>query len=355
MEHYYDYEQEINRLKQQIHYLNQHINKLNEYINHLNIYEYYIQEMKIETVKGMLQLGHLIEKEIKDSQGIHRFYIGNIKINEIEDSGTVSVGITEKETDTESPKVIPEEASEEIKELFEEIKSHLAIEEVPVFFQKLAVEPKVLKEVWDKSKNKLQTTQIQSFYEEILQILSQLPDGEQDLDLSNLTIEEAVCEAAVTRIETYSKTLIMMILLLQSLLPGYLKKDLQKNMMKQKKIYAHVQQPNGQVDSIQLMRNIKKTFELRELPTSYKDLAENSEAVTYLYNRLVVIVSSEGEDMFKKMKSHFLETVESMEQDIELVELDSEQMGFLYGHLLTMVEEYSKYVVLDYLVVPMCK
>lgn len=353
MDQYYEYQQEINQLKQQIFYLNQHINKLNEYINHLNVYEYYIQEMKIETVKGMLQLGHLIEKEIKDSQGIHRFYIGNIKINEIDDSGTVAVGITEKETDNDSAKVIPEEASEDIKKLFEEIKSHLAIDEVPDFFQKLAVEQKVLKEVWEKSKNKLQTTQIQSFYEEMLKILNQLPDGEQDL--SNLTMDEGICEAAATRIETNSKTLIIMIVLLQSLLPGFLKKDLQKDMIKQKKFYVQIQQPSGQVDSIQLMRNIKKTFELRELPTSYKDLAEDSEAVTYLYNRLVVIVSSEGEDMFKKMKSHFLETADSMEQDIELVELDSEQMGFLYGHLLTMVEEYSKYVVLDYLVVPMCK
>jgi hypothetical protein len=78
---------EINKLNQHIHILHQQINALNHYLKHDHIYEYHLKSLQIEKVKGSLQIGQLIEMDIQNEEGIHRFFIDEIKITEVEGTG----------------------------------------------------------------------------------------------------------------------------------------------------------------------------------------------------------------------------------------------------------------------------
>ncbi len=158
----------MKRLRNQIYDLEKWNQQLKAYLDHLNIYEYHIQRINIDKVKGTLQFGHLIEKNIQEANGIHRFFINEIKISEVEDSGTVGIGVAEKDKKKKKKKsqIPPEQATGEIKEIYVEIKQLLDIEDVPVFIQELAVNKEVLSKVWDTTKNHFDTSiQINLFYE----------------------------------------------------------------------------------------------------------------------------------------------------------------------------------------------
>ncbi len=203
--HHRKYEQlNVNNLYQHIQDLHYYIHQLLHYVSETNIYEYHIQKINIEKVKGTLQLGQLLEEAKNDLRGTHRLIIKDLQINEIEEHGTVGIGVTEKENNQQKQlkKVSPQEASKETKNIYEEIQTLLAIDQVPHFFQALASKQNVLKTVWTITKKTWNSNEaFNDFYTDILRLLNDIPMPTFDPSVSKL--DHHICITVANHIIHY--------------------------------------------------------------------------------------------------------------------------------------------------------
>lgn len=116
-----------------------------------NVYEYNVDELKIDTVKGKLRIGKEILERLPEEDGLHRFFIEKITIKTIEGTGSVVIGVAEKgkEGKKRKKRVPPEKAKGDIKKIYEDIGEAWGVDAIPVLFQRLAVKQDVLKLIWE--------------------------------------------------------------------------------------------------------------------------------------------------------------------------------------------------------------
>ncbi|TXC85986.1 hypothetical protein FS935_18195 [Metabacillus litoralis] len=332
--------EQMKLMQQQIEFLKQQIQNLNCNSDFSTIYEYYINGIQIDKVKGSLQLGQLISEEIRDSEGVHRFYIGDIKITEIEDSGTVGLGVTEKMSNRENS-VSADDAVEEIAQIYQKITQLLAIEELPSFFEKLSSKKSVLVAVSDSLDETWQSSEKFSlFYEKILSLLndtihSKFKQVDQKLD-------DRLYLAFADSIEEKVKTLVVISALLQAALPGYFKKYEMDLMINQSFI-------KSKVDTIhQILEFIKKTFQLEELPEAFEELEEDSKVLRY-YFHFVLAPLVDNKDVIAYFQSlrEYLEEIDPVIK-LSMKNLNSEERAFLFSTLIEFIDIYQKHIVLEY-------
>lgn len=331
-------EQFINKLKQQNNYLRQHINDLNEYINHLNVYEYHIQSVNIEKIKGTFQLGHLLEKEQTERDGIHRFFIGEIKIREIEDTGIVGLGVTEK--DREQNIILPEEASEQIKKIYEEIKSFLEIDEVPLFFQTLSLKENVLKIIWNKIKDQWSTSyDFFVFYESILKVLNDTISREENS--SNTPFDNEIQLEIANSIEEQTKTLFIISCLIDLYLPGYLEKIQVKD----------IQLVPIQKVSVQHIINvIKDMFQLKKLPLTFDYLCDEINVLRFFFFKVInPVVENVCVQQYFLTVIDLIKNAVIVKKEDTVNNLSVEEQVFLISTLIEHLDLHQKHILIEYL------
>ena len=337
----------IHNLKHQIDYLHQYIYQLNKYVNHLNVYEYYIQNVKIDKVQGRMQIGQLLKNNSNENNGIHRFYIGEITIKEIEDSGTVGLGMTETgNTKKEETIITPDEANEEIKKIYEYITLQMNVENVPTFFQTLAMK----KEVLEKVKNVMNDIDLcheyTSFYEKILQILNKLPIMEKSHSSTPILDEDTYILLA-NNIEEQSKTLLVIVYLMQFFLPGYLKRYSQKNEM----ISTKEMNDLSNNSSKEIITVIKETFQFEEIPSFLNKLKDKPVVLRYLFNHFTQqLERNRGiNQYFKDVCDLFLKKAKMLPENVKVKEMSFDEQAFLFTTLIDYLSRYPKYIFLEYL------
>ncbi|MRH43204.1 hypothetical protein GH741_10985 [Aquibacillus halophilus] len=343
------YEQLIHQLKQQINDLNKYVDYLNQYINNKNIYEYQIQGIKIEKVKGTFQLGQLIEKELIDRDGIHRFSVGEVKITEIEDTGTVGLGVTEKGTKEKKEIITPEEATGEVKTIYENIKLLLSVENVPMFFQTLSMEEEILKKVWSIIQKKWDSSnEFMSFYETVLKLLEDITNFEETESI----LEHETYIILADSIEEQIKSIRVIHYLIELFLPGYFEKYKEQNTIADPvKLEFNSSSPNEQTSTQQIIDAIKSTFDLNELPESYKKLSNQPSILNYVFYSIVkpTVVSNDANKYSTTIQESLSNLPMNLSLEIEKNQLSSEQQGFLFSTLIAYLNNYQKYILLEYL------
>jgi len=345
------YKKETKKLNQQIELLHQHIKKLDQMLNHKNIYEYHLKMIDIETVKGSLQIGHLLEGEVQDEIGIHRFFIDEVKIKEIEGTGTLGIGIKEKVKDEKkkAKKVTPEEASKEVKEIYDNLQQLLGVQKVPDFFQKIAVKENVLVKVYERISHEWESSEsFDKFYKDIKEKLQkiELPDKtyyKQSIE----NIDEDICKQLSSQLEEDVKVLLIITFLLHEYLPGYLKQF----EFKQIDLQLKPESLEQKLDIQQIIKSIKSGFHLKELPAVLEQLKNSADIFR---NAFVLIIQPAAENsqinhFLKDLHQSIVSRTEEMTNKTRFLELKTEEQSFLFSHLLESLETIPKHILLLYL------
>lgn len=340
----------IQELKNQITYLHQYTQQLNKSLAHINVYEYYIQSITVDSVKGILQLGYLTEYEMKEDDGIHRFYIGDVKIKKVEDTGIVGLGVTEKGSSTkeEDQLVSPEEASPDIQKIYEEIKSLLDVEDVPSFFQEIATIEVLLHKIWEFISEKWNSSQpFSTFYEHILQKLNQI---EQLHENTIYPLQNDKLIVVANNIEEKAKSLLVITTLLEAFLPGYFSNHNDANIMICSKKLNMKVPPNNKVSKKQIKTAIKNTFNLQELPETYEEITENIDLLELVfYHRIQPVVLSEAAaNFFYMIRDLYLPKNNPDKLDPHF---SSEEQVLLFSSLIKYLDQYQKHILLEYLLI----
>ncbi|WP_456275198.1 hypothetical protein [Bacillus sp. AK128] len=338
----------LKKIQQQIEHLHQYTQHLNKYLSEINVYEYYIQKVTVESVKGTLQIGHLMEEEIKEEDGVHRFYIGDLKIIKIEDSGTVGLGVTEKGTSSkeEDEIVSPEDASPEIKKIYEEIKILLGVEEVPEFFQQIASKEIVLNKVWDFMTYKWSASYgFNTFYERILSLLNEIEQFEDDIT-NPLLLDDQQLILLANSIEEKAKSLLLITDLLKALLPRYLDTyNTAQNMIHPENLLIK-KYANKQVSRKQIKTAIKSTFNLTKFPDLYDELLNDPDLLSYVYyHRIQPIVLSEVAISYFNSMNDLYPNVQSS----QITGFSPDEQILLFSSLINYLATYQKEILLEYI------
>ncbi|WP_078544544.1 hypothetical protein [Litchfieldia alkalitelluris] len=345
------YEKLIYQLQQEVQALQQQLQQLNTYINYSNVYEYYIHGLKVDNIKGNFQLGQLTQKELVDSDGIHRFYIGEIVIKEIQDTGTVGLGISEKSDKKKSKEISEDEANEDFKAVYNSINSLLSIENTPDFFQSLSSHKEVLLKVWEFMNDQWdKNLEFTLFYENILKSLNESINP--DISISRPNFEEDIYITIASEIEEQAKALLVVGYLVQACLPGYLSKYKNEMFMLDHKELTIKSKPPNTLGTIQQIQNaIKSTFHLKELPSSLEEVVEQPDMFRYLFYQVLhpVIKNGDAEELFQKIHYLLQENTSNIPENNHLKELGVEEQGFLFSKLLEYLNRYPKYILLEYL------
>ncbi|MFC4321539.1 hypothetical protein [Litchfieldia salsa] len=344
-------DEHILQLKQQIHSLQQQIQQLNSYINYSNVYEYYIQGVKLEKVKGTFQLGQLTQNELADSDGIHRFYIGEIIIKEIEDTGTVGLGITEKRKESQNKEIPSEHATGEIKAMYNGINTLLAIENTPSFFQSLSVHEQILIKVWEFMNEQWKSTdEFTTFYENTLKLLNESINPR--INITKPNFEDEVYISLADYIEEQAKTLLVIGCLLESNFPNYLSKYKSKMTKIKSKLTAAINETQSNIATIQtIVDTIKSTFDLDTLPSSFEELVEQPDTLRHFYYHLLHQVMENGDavEFLDNLYELILDNTCNITNELNLNELTPEEQGYLFATLLESLNQYPIFILLEYL------
>lgn len=343
------HKKEVKKLTVQIEMLHQHIKKLDQMLNHKNIYEYHLKMIDIETVKGSLQIGHLLEGEIQDEIGIHRFFIDEVKIKEIEGTGTLGIGIKEKEKDKQkkAKKVSPEEASKEVKEIYDKIIELLGVQEVPELFQKIALKEVVLVKVNEQISQKWESSKsFNQFYTDIKDKLHQiaLPDKAYYKQAIENT-DEDICKQLANQLEEDVKVLLVIVFLLHEYLPGYLKQH------EFKKIELQLENTEEKIDVQQIMKSIKSGFHLKQLPTLLQNLKDSPDLIRNVYFLIIqpAAENSHLNNFLKELHQTMVTRTEEMTNKTQSLDLKVEEQSFLFSHVIEALETNPKHIILLYL------
>ncbi|MCI3919246.1 hypothetical protein MO973_03230 [Paenibacillus sp. TRM 82003] len=344
-----EYRNEIRQLHQQIANLHQHIQRLNDDISQRNLFEYHFKKVTIDKVKGTLQIGHLMQAEIQGKDGIHRFFIEEVTITEVEDTGTVGIGVTEKYNEggaDKSGKVSPEETTGEVKEIYDRIRILLGLQHVPEFIQKLAVNEKVLRSVWDQIHMYWSTTEPFERWHALLKeradqtILHAVMDPDPSPGLG-----EDTCIHVEEYREEYVKTLLLVIFLIHGYLPGYLKNQHFVTVEPHHGI-EHVQIPDSPIETQRIMQSVREAFHLRELPTSFEAFEKSPRTLRYIFQHIVQPVSQHTNAYLQDIHMLVVSTTHGMPETLTTRNLKSEDKGFLYSQLIEALESYPMFILL---------
>lgn len=337
----------IQYLTQQNNYLQQYLQYMQTYINYSNVFEYYIDGVKVEQVKGTFQLGQLMEKELVELDGIHRFYIGEITIKEIEETGRVGVGVTEKSDKNKHQTDDPDEVSKDIKEVYDKINSLLTIENTPTFFQALSIQKEVLNKVWEIMNEQWNSVyEFNIFYENILKKLNESINIEVNIETPNF--EDDFYIANANDIEEQAKTLLVISYLLEYSLPGYINKYINKV----SKVNFKSLTISNQLGTIQQIEDsIKDALQLKNLPSSFEDVVDQPHTLRYLFYQILQPNVESGD-----VKHCIVEILLLINQSICINEsltsidgLTAEEWAFLFANLLDYLNCYPKYILLNYI------
>ncbi|KKB41742.1 hypothetical protein [Bacillus thermotolerans] len=317
-----------------------------------SIFEYHIQRIKIEKVKGTFQLGHLIEQERISENSLHRFFIGEIKITEVEGTGTVGIGLTQKGSKKEEALLSPQKADKEIQSIYQDSQSLLNINQVPRFLQRLAVRKPVLKAVWNDIKRSWQTSApFDRFYENVLALLDELP-----LPSSHSTrvyIPSSIRMEAADSLEEQAKTLFIALMILQYLLPG----EVKVNHLKRQKVQAEKLQPSSSHPNAQnMLQAIKEGLQIKQLPSTLKQLEEHAYALhALLFSILQPLVQKGQLELYvHHLNALYAQTIKQVSFDLSLTELTAEEWSFLFTQAAEHLEEAEKHLLLNYPLALMC-
>ncbi|WP_186576652.1 hypothetical protein [Aquibacillus kalidii] len=337
MYNYTELFKQINSLKQKVkHYEN--------LLHNLPIFEYHLGTIKVEKVKGTIQLGKLFQEEEIETEGVHKIYVDDIVIKEIESSGTLGVGIVEKSSEKQKDKnkVTPEEAEPEIKEIYEEIKNKLNIDQVPSLFQEIATKKAVLKQVWFYLKNIKGT---KDFYTAIASGLDNLfNESTNDIANYDLVQDHILYEKVRKEMERQVKTFYLILHLFKLLLTGYLEKYREQMVsIEQLSIQKEIQ-PAEMIDKL------KATYHLHNTPKSLQELEKHPNIAAYWYNDLLVPLNKAGDDneFITKLIDYILTYFESIKDDEQSdVDLKVEEKAFLFAVMIKHMEDIPKYIYLE--------
>ncbi|MBB6454009.1 hypothetical protein HNQ94_002460 [Salirhabdus euzebyi] len=341
-------EEIIKNLQQQVNYLNQQIHYLNDYANYLNVYEYHIQAVNIAEVRGTLQLGHLIEKELYDSDGIHRFFIGEIKIREISESGTVGLGVSEKG----NKKELPKENRDKVEKIYQDVNLLLQVDEVPSFFSKLSTQHEVLKSVWYSINTNWEPSSntFTVFYEDVLRLLHDTVNIEKNG--SKPILEADTYVEIATNIEKQAKTLLIITYLLESYLPGYMDQYHQSiiKISPGKLSFPH---HHARKDaSIQQLENaIKDTFHLEQLPSTFDELIEHPNEFRFFFDYMLKTLVDNGTTTkyFFSMQHLYIDRTKDILVDNMEIQMSATDQAFLFSTLIKHFDYYQKNILLEYM------
>jgi hypothetical protein len=354
---------ELAQIKSHLQWLTKQIHDLP--IQDRPIHEYVIDNIKIEKVKGDFQIGKLFKNTVHDDtdeEGVYRFFIHDIQIREIEGTGTVGLGMTEKEEKkkkkkekTGFKKVKPEDATGNVKDIYQEIKDFWNVDHIPLFFQRLATKPELLKKVWKKSKNTIITREDYQFLVEYTRDnlnhkISGIVPAAKKLPLPD------VHKKIKDTLEADIKTLILLLYLLQETIPGYL--DNLDRKIEIKKLKGIDQDKNGEVaaekkdkemqkgkdkkgeyesDAKKILKDIKNTYHLKELPPVLKKLKDHPTFLKKTFDSIVEpLISSETDT--ELIKSLIIEVLTEFKNSAILYgtlhDLEADDEAFLVSLLI---------------------
>lgn len=333
-------------INKQLQFLNEQIKNYERLIDQLPVYEYHIGKLKVDTVKGSLQLGKLFHGDEIETEGVHKIFVNDVIIKEVEGSGTVGVGIVEKQPKKKEPqqKISPEEAGSDIKEIYEDVKATLDIEVVPLFFQQLAVRKDILKKVWELMGNYLveedpSNEEFERFVSEQFQWIKQ---NFEDYDLIT---NEHIGKKIEQRLHAQYKVVPFLISLTNKLIPGYLKQYQTKKVDIEELSNRESEGPK------ELLDIIKDKYHLAILPEELNQLEENPHLVDYLYNKWLVPLNEQELDkhFVQRIKEFLVDYEFGLNEQIieEIPDLSIDNLSFVLSVLIKQFTDLPKLIFLE--------
>ncbi|UFU00554.1 hypothetical protein KO561_06320 [Radiobacillus kanasensis] len=330
----------IERLEAENTMLRKQLNEYIYYINHLPAYEYHLGKIKIEKVKGTLQLGELVE-ENSEQIGIHKIFVKELEIREIEGTGIVGVGVTKKKVTTSKPHIVPpEEATERIKKIYQQIKETLHIQVVPILFQKLAVKENVLEQTWKNIQVNWnhQKGNFQLFSRNMEEHLKKVKETIGMYVSPNMIVRPDIVKKVEDDLEAQIKTDWLLFGLIREIMPGVLG-QLDKEDFLLDKLPSQATQ--------ELLKKIKDAYQLKHLSDSLNKLDGQIAILETLYSQLLVPLHKYGVDevlawdIFKASKQYFFSDFQ-VEFNLEI-----QEMAFLFENLMEEIKNIPKYLLLE--------
>lgn len=342
--------QEINQLKSQLFYLTKNISQSEI------TYEYIIGKIKIDKVKGEFQVGKLINGNVIDKSGRHRFHIDEIEIKEIEGTGTVGIGITKKRKKKNKKKkydkVSPDQATGKVKEIYNEIKNAWEIEYIPLFFQRLAIHSSLLEKLWELAQGKIfKSASFQPYYDEIREHLyKQIKESVKPMWQFQ---KPNIYNKLQKQIEGEIKTLFIIYCFFICALPSYLDNLASNTKGKIGKNQLEKESPNKEIQPEEILKKIQEAYQLKELPQVIIGLKESPEFIIETFKVRVkeFIESSKDEEIL----TGFYQKLQSRKEKINIyvslydMELNANEEEFLISLLIWGIRTIPKFLLLMYL------
>ncbi|MFZ3579862.1 hypothetical protein [Virgibacillus sp. DJP39] len=342
-----EHKNEINKLKNELF-------NYQKYVMKLPVYEYHIDKLKVEKVKGILQLGQLLVGNNLDHKGIHKVFVQDVIIHEIEGSGIVGIGVTEKEIKNRKKSTIitPKEASKEIKEIYTAIKKEFNLHEAPLFFQQLAVNEKVFKSVWDYISQNQSVSDAVNFLAGKVQAsiegaTSTILQEQSDYDFIQ---SEPHCNALIKEIKDLAKTFAIVLLLLEQVLPGYLKEDSWADYK-----FGELEKVNyGDIEK--LFNQLKKVYHVNYLTDTIKTFKDHTTSLFVVYNDIFIPFNQAGKDKLfvKEISEEIIQHVDWKGIEVDF-NLSIDNCSFLFSILIQHLKDIPTWVYMDKIMLYVCK
>lgn len=117
-----------------------------------------------------------------------------------------------------------------------------------------------------------------------------------------------------------------------------------------------IDEPFVGLDPLGIQSLLKTSFNVKELPVSLSSLKEHPEAFKYGFLHIVhpVMESKNGHRFLSMLKHLFVEKAEVLEDELPL-HLTHEEQAFLITHLIYCLHHCPKYLLLEYLFLPLCE
>ncbi|WP_456276111.1 hypothetical protein [Bacillus sp. AK128] len=247
-----------------------------------------------------------------------------------------------KELLNEQEKELKKEDTEFSEDLFEEINSLLGVEETPLFFRKIAKKHELLKKVWNHMNHLWNSDkEFNEFYIDVLKILNQITFSEQYSNV--IKLPHSICEGLANEIEELAKTLLAVVPIAHALIPGYIAN------MKISTLEHPVLNPSHP------METIKSLFLLQEIPPHLMELKNMQEVLKYIYTDIIkpTVESKQVHQYFEDIKN-LLDSKGKMAQVLE-EDFTSEEQGLLLPELIHCLQNYPKYLFLEFSLLPLCE
>lgn len=240
---------------------------------------------------------------------------------------------------------------DEIQNTFKQIKGLLAVENVPLFFKKLSHQHSLLAKILEYVQVRWNSHhEFESFYLDVLKMLNEIHIPEVFSPDYRLPYE--ACKQLADHIEEHAKGLFVVIHLTRLLLPGYLLTHKDSSVDVSFESFETIET----LTTNQILELLKTSFNVKELPVSLSSLKEHPEAFKYGFLHIVhpVMESKNGHRFLSMLKHLFVEKAEVLEDELPL-HLTHEEQAFLITHLIYCLHHCPKYLLLEYLFLPLCE